>query len=300
MAFRRLGTVRIMHPGCSRLILALPAHPHPPAAGGTIPPPAPGVDHRLVLDACHVVTNDASEEPAGYLSEDREGHYRVPAPSDEPQLVAGEYFYHPVPPSTTTIPNYPIVTDFAAWKFPHMLPDHWIRPEPSLEEIADLRRLYGGCSPRDMRPAVRFRDNACLATGERYFCLTQVAHLVPPAHQDWFHRNDMARYNWGWARNGVHDPANGLTLRVKWIKMLGLNLIVFFPAGEGKFMTYVCYPSLGDCPDVHRTLVTIPRRVPEAFLYARFAYTMITLVARNSKLDAFPLPEGVKPSRKGG
>ncbi|KAI1787408.1 hypothetical protein LXA43DRAFT_712865 [Ganoderma leucocontextum] len=286
--------VRIMHPGCSQLIFALPAFPRTTAAGDVTPPN--GVDYRLVLDACHVVTNDASEEPAGYLSEDREGRDRVPAPSDE--LAAGEYFYHPVAPSTTTIPNYPIVTDFAAWKFPDMLPDHWIRHELSPEVIADLRHKYKGCKARDMRPVVKCSDNGCVIIGG-HLSATQVAHLVFPSHANWFGMNNMWKYSWAGYGTGIHDPANGLTLRTDFVKSLAKHAFVFFPAGEGGFMTYVCHPSLTSyLHDLHRRPIAIPHRVSDAFLYARFACTMIALVSRRSKLNAFPLPPGVPPSRR--
>ncbi|KAI1783217.1 hypothetical protein LXA43DRAFT_904037, partial [Ganoderma leucocontextum] len=215
-------------------------------------------------------------------------------------LAAGEYFYHPVPPSTTTVPNYPIVTDFAAWKFPDMLPDHWFRPELSPEEIADLRRKYRWCGRRDMRPVVKFSDNGCIVTGG-HLSATQVAHLVSPSHAHWFGRNDMWEYNWAGYETGIHDPANGLTLRTDFVELLAKHAFVFFPAGEGEFMTYMCYPTVTSyLHDLHRRPITIPHRVPEEFLYARFACTMIALVSRRSKLNAFPLPLGIRPSRRSG
>ncbi|KAM5533490.1 hypothetical protein V8D89_012827 [Ganoderma adspersum] len=156
MVFRRVGTVRIMHPGCSRLILPLPTFPNI-SAPDTTTPLASTPDHRLILDACRVVTNNAVKE-GDYLSKDRAGQDRVLALSPNNTLAPGEYFYHPSPPSATTTPNYPIVTDFAAWNFPEKIPDHWVRPSASAQEIEVLQRKYAWCKPRGMALAVKFGD----------------------------------------------------------------------------------------------------------------------------------------------
>ena len=149
--------VRIMHPGCSKLFFALPAFPRPPAPDTDLRP-SYNVDQRLILDACRVITNaDTTDAHIGSLSNDRTEHDRIPSPSadadtDSDALPQGKYFYHPRPPSATTsmIPNYPIVTDFVAWQFPEKILDHWVRPKPSPEEMAELWRKYAGCRQKDM------------------------------------------------------------------------------------------------------------------------------------------------------
>ena len=163
MVFTRVGTVRIMHPGSSRLILPLPTFPNL-SAPDTTTPLAPTPHHRLILDACRVVTNNAVKAD-DYLSRDRAGQDRVLTPSPNNTLAPGEYFYHPGPPSAPTIPNYPIVTDFAAWNFPEKIPDHWVRPSASTQEIGDLQRKYSWCKPSDMTLAVKFGDTSCIVTG---------------------------------------------------------------------------------------------------------------------------------------
>ena len=45
------------------------------------------------------------------------------------------------------------------------------------------------------------------------FIGSDAVHLVPRPRADWFRQNDMARRNGAGVRTGVHDPANGLTLR---------------------------------------------------------------------------------------
>lgn len=113
----------------------------------------------------------------------------------------------------------------------------------------------------------------------------------------------MTRYNWAGPGTGISDPANGIALRADVAHLWGVNAFLLVPAGQqGGFMTYVTMPRLGLAQEFHRRWVPISQRVSDAFLYARFAYTIITLVAKlgDKKLDAFPLPKGVKPSRRGG
>lgn len=48
--------------------------------------------HRLVLDACRVVTNNAVNNEEDFLAEDREGQTPVPIDDSRP-LSARTYFY---------------------------------------------------------------------------------------------------------------------------------------------------------------------------------------------------------------
>ena len=65
MALRRIGTVRIMHPASSRLILPLESSdvdlPQSLRSRRTTSL-APAPDHCLLLDACRVLTNNAAKE----------------------------------------------------------------------------------------------------------------------------------------------------------------------------------------------------------------------------------------------
>ena len=123
-----------------------------------------GVDHRLVLDGCRIITNCfAAEKGEHYLSKDRAGRNPVPSPSED-VLPPGKYFYHPALPTYTTRTNYRIVTDFTAWRFPERIPDHWKRPMASPEEYADLQRKYMRSSKLDMRDAVIRGDGGCVVT----------------------------------------------------------------------------------------------------------------------------------------
>ena len=168
--------VRIFHPGCRQLLFSLPAifQTHPSgSSGGTNPESStlpcdddvPGVNHRLVLDACHIITNHAAEERNCYLSRDRLG--RIPVmPHRNGSLAAGKYYYHPGPPSSRTVANYPIVTDFAAWQYPaEGPPDHWKRPR-SVEAALALHREHRCNKPGEFRLAVALNDRSvgCVVT----------------------------------------------------------------------------------------------------------------------------------------
>ncbi|KAM5533485.1 hypothetical protein V8D89_012822 [Ganoderma adspersum] len=277
-----------MHPGCSKLLFALPAFPRPPAPDTDLRP-SYDVDQRLILDACRVITNDATTSAhIGYLSNDRAGHDRIPFPSadadaDSDALLPGKYFYHPRPPSatTSTIPNYPIVTDFVAWQFPEKIPDHWVRPKPSPEEMAELWRKYAGCRQKDMESAVTADDETCILTGG----FSNAPSSSSPR-----------------ALLGFESPAR--VLLPKAVVSGGPGRSASELVGDGATFVHVavvCKPRYKDYVELeglHCMPVVLSRRVSDAFLYARFANANISLVKRDPAFEVFPLPEGVRPSRR--
>ena len=95
--------VRIMHPGCSKPLFALPAFPRP-AAPDTNLRPLYNVDQRLILDACRVITNDVTTDAyIGYLSNDRAGHDRIPFSSADSDADSGVL---PQESTSTTPPTF--------------------------------------------------------------------------------------------------------------------------------------------------------------------------------------------------
>ncbi len=128
-----------------------------------------------------------------------------------------------------------------------------------------------------------------------------VFHLVPRDREGWFQRNRMDRFTLAGDRTGIHDTANGLTLRLDLGDCLERHALVFYPATEeGKFLTHLCRWKLDYVEAFHRRLVTISPRVSDEFLYARFAHDMIKLVntGPGSRLSPFPTLEGVAPSKE--
>ena len=111
-----------------------------------------------------------------------------------------------------------------------------------------------------MALAMRFGDTGCIITGMSLVSTSftsalqcrlltvsiivyEAVHIVPRAHQQWYYRNDMTRYNWVGGRTGVSDPANRLALRLDVGRLWALNGFLLFPApGQAGFMTYVTVP----------------------------------------------------------
>ena len=165
------ASVHIFHPGCRKRLLSVPAIPQPPTARtNTLHHAcADGVDHRLVMDACHIITNYAAKVSGCYLSTDIAGQNSVRPYCDSDglqQLVPGKY-YQPGPPSVRAIANYLVVTDFAAWKFPSKkdIPAHWRRPRGG--EEMELRRKHAPCPPEEFEIEVAFDDRdrgGCVVT----------------------------------------------------------------------------------------------------------------------------------------
>lgn len=160
-AVESLKPVCIIHPGCQQPIFALPAFPYPLAGANN--KPVHGVDHRLILDACNILTNHAAKERDCYLSKDHAGRHPIPRHSDI--LAPAKYYYHLGRPSAVTDVNYPIVTDFTAWKFPDKLPRHWTRPDVRDPEIIRLSGYHRRQpNDHDMWDGVTANDGGCVVT----------------------------------------------------------------------------------------------------------------------------------------
>ena len=167
------NSVHIFHPGCRRELLYFPAIPHLRSTGSNTPEGVrdDGVDHRLVMDACHIITNHSAKAGDCYLSTDRGGQEPATPYKDSdglPQLAPGKYYYQPGPPSARTVENYPIVADPAAWRFPKKegIPAHWRRPRSGDAQMK-LREIHGPCPPQEFDIEVAFDDfdrGGCVVT----------------------------------------------------------------------------------------------------------------------------------------
>ncbi|TBU24393.1 hypothetical protein BD311DRAFT_791061 [Dichomitus squalens] len=285
--------VEVKHPGYERrkvTLLSLPAYPQSatPADGDTLY----GVVQCLVLDACRILTNFAASIQDDYLACDRAGLRRVPA--SDVFLVPGEYYYHlNAGPAT----EYPIVTEFAAFVFPDTIPPHWSRYR-SEQETADLGRRCAGLSASAMSDRVRAEDLYCVVT--KHYNVCGNAHIVPKDQKAWFNGNDMGRYNRISPTTSVDDVANGMTLRCDVHRLLNRHAFVFYPAGDRKFVTYIVLQDTFDYAYLlHGRVVTIPLRVSDEFLYARFAYNVINLPRlTNASTNIFSISEAVRQEQE--
>ena len=149
--------VHIIHPGCNETLLSFPAFGEPLTPTETVY----GVDRRLIIDACRILTNFASKAnvQVDYLALDQEGKQPISTTSD--LVEPGSYYYFLGPTDTAT--NYGIVDDFRALSFPDSVPPHWSRAKDRLE-VVELRRRFAKFSSTIISDLVKFDDGCCLIT----------------------------------------------------------------------------------------------------------------------------------------
>ena len=135
----------------------------------------------------------------------------------------------------------------------------------------------------------------------------QCAYLVPKAHEAWFVANHMEVDHIGdpWRVSiAIDQPANAILLREDVRTCFDADAFVFYPAGgaggdgtggddASMFMAYFVkggYQYLRDA--FHRRRVAIPPDVPVEFLYARFAYAIVSMYRFGPAFEGVPeLPE---------
>ncbi|TBU24930.1 hypothetical protein BD311DRAFT_670717 [Dichomitus squalens] len=274
---RSYRAVDIVHPVCDRPLFSLPAFSESIPPANTVY----GVDRQLVLDACRIITNYTSEDQADYHALDRAGQQS--ASTENALLEPGRYYYILSPSDTTT--NYRIVADFRAWDFPERVLPHWSWPRDN-EETVELQVRYANVSSTAVSDVVKWDDGHCLIThylNGASFSSCETAHLVPQDQKNWLAANGM----------------NVITLRRDVRYCLEGHVFVFCPVDHHTFLTYVLREGVPDYAELlHRRPVTFPRRVPAEFIYARFAYTVISLLQSSPYFDDFPIPDAVKLAEK--
>ncbi|KAM5541504.1 hypothetical protein V8D89_004694 [Ganoderma adspersum] len=283
------GSVIIRHPRLGNVLFLFPVYSDEPDPTHPFKPLV-GVCHRLVLDACRIVTNHAVNNQEDFLAEDREGQTPVHI-DDSKTLSARTYFYFLGPAKDASSRNYPIVKEFSAFIFPRRLPEHWYTARTS-------GRLTRGhvsiVSSTNMSVHVATRDQGCAAT--RYQSFTRCAYLVPEAEAAWFMANEMYVYSPGNGDARVNTHTNGISLRDDVHRCLESHAFVFYPAGNDQFMAYFVryegYPEYTEL--LHRRLVTIHPSVAVEFLYARFAYAVIHIAGPKEVFESVPDNPAVK------
>jgi hypothetical protein len=143
--------VEVFHPVQNMELFRLPAYAL--ISGPGAEPDQYVVEYQLVMDACRIVTN--GEGSSVYLAR-KEGNERV---SDGTATLApGQYFYYM---SEETATNYQVVTDFAAWKFPHgSFPLHW-RGQRSEARKNQLDEQFDLVPASNMSALVKGADQQC-------------------------------------------------------------------------------------------------------------------------------------------
>ena len=110
-----------------------------------------GCSHRIALDACRIITNNRD----GFLSTTPQRQDKIP--DNDLTLTADVYYYFIAAPDE---PDYPVVANFTAWRFPEILPEHW--------------RLQTGCMHTDALPRCK----------EGILCCTEQLSAHRSKHQD--------------------------------------------------------------------------------------------------------------------
>ena len=156
------GSVIIRHPGLDKMLFRFSAYSGPDPTDSS--KRLVGVYHRLVLDACRVITNHTAIDQSDFLAEDREG--KSPVPLDDAKLLSPrDYFYFLGSASDPVNLKYPIVMSFSAFIFPPHIPNNWYTARLS-------GQLTGGqvsiASSTDMSAHVTSRDQYCAATKYRH------------------------------------------------------------------------------------------------------------------------------------
>ncbi|RDX42470.1 hypothetical protein OH76DRAFT_1422516 [Lentinus brumalis] len=259
---RLYGIVDILHPGYEErcILLQLPALDPVDTPKGE--PQRGGVNLRLALDACRVLTNNCE----GFLSESRNGDnpVQVSESADWELLVQSQYYYH-LAGHLGSMYKYPVVTAFAAWTLPTSIPEHWARDETAVARSALQERF--GRPASAMSTAVKVFDGGCVLT--KFLASTQTARYVPKEEQTWL-------------GSMIRPTESGF---------------VFYPinARTRDYLVYSLSNVESDYTDLlHRRPVTMHERTSATLVYARFAYAVILRGAPGWVGNEVPIRDEVK------
>lgn len=149
--------VEILHPFKHCLLLRLPVFAHGINTSGNNLP-VNDMGYQLVMDACRVLTNGGGNDDHLIKQDDET---RV---SDTNQyLPSGRYIY--IFDARSPKDNYEVVTEFAAWRFPHSsIPLHWANLKHKESEDMEIMAAYRDVSASAMSAIVKFEDKRCVLT----------------------------------------------------------------------------------------------------------------------------------------
>ncbi|KAH6670145.1 hypothetical protein B0J14DRAFT_657233 [Halenospora varia] len=255
-------------------------HPHYPDSSNVLltlfapDTPAGGIEYGVVHAACGVISGNRWN---GWFTTKADGPASTLTYGDI--LCERDYYFH-LPESSLEAP-YAIVPTFKEWAFPHEnLHPCW---QANQDHIPFAQSRFA--TPSSLSAAVFSRDQSCRMSA--FAEGTQAAHLCPRSEEAWFQRNEMSRYNLNpllVATGPIDDTANALLLRQDLHTHFDTHKFVFVPkkrtGEEGiPFVTHLLIASR-ELGALHHNMRLKP--IPDvdiAFLFARFAWTIFTLVA---------------------
>jgi hypothetical protein len=255
-------------------------HPHYPNSSNVLltlfapDSPTGGIEYGVVHAACGVISGNRWN---GWFATTTDGPTLTLAYGDI--LHERDYYFH-LPESSLESP-YAIVPTFREWTFPHEnLHPCWDTKE---DHISSAQSRFA--APSSLSAAVFSRDQSCRMSG--FVEGTQAAHLCPRSEEAWFQRNEMSRYNLNpllVATGPIEDTANALLLRQDLHTHFDAHKFVFVPKkrkGEEEIsiVTHMLIASreLGFLN--HNVCLRPVPDVDISFLFARFAWTIFTLLA---------------------
>lgn len=255
-------------------------HPHYPDSSNVLltlfAPDSPngGIEYGVVHAACGVISGNRWN---GWFTTTVDGTILTLTYGDI--LHERDYYFH-LPESSLEVP-YAVVPTFREWTFPHdNLHPCWHTKE---DHIPSAQSRFA--APSSLSAAVFSRDQSCRMSG--FVEGTQAAHLCPRSEEAWFQRNEMSRYNLNpllVATRPIEDTANALLLRQDLHTLFDAHRFVFVPKkrkgrGENSIITHMLIASR-ELGFLHHNVCLKPiSDVNISFLFARFAWTIFTLLA---------------------
>lgn len=255
-------------------------HPHYPDSSNVLlalfapDSPSGGIEYGTAHAACGVISGNRWN---GWFTSTINGAASGLTYGDI--LCERDYYFH-LPESSFEAP-YAIVPTFKEWTFPHENLHPCWRADQQNTAPAQSRFT----APSSLSAAVFSRDRSCRISG--FTEGTQAAHLCPRSEDAWFQRNEMSRYNLNpllIATGPMEDTANALLLRQDLHTHFDAHKFFFVPKkGKGEeevaIVTHLLIASRELGILHHNTRLKSIPEVDTAFLFARFAWTIFTLLA---------------------
>ncbi|KAF4627294.1 hypothetical protein G7Y89_g10862 [Cudoniella acicularis] len=276
-------------------------HPHYPDSSNVLltlfapDSPAGGIEYGVAHAACGVISGNRWN---GWFTTTIDGA-ASPLTYGDILCERNYYFYLPESSLKTT---YAIVPTFKEWSFPHENPHPcW---QTNQNHIPSAQTRFA--APSSLSAAVFSRDQSCRMSGFEEG--TQAAHLCPRSEEVWFQRNGMSRYNLNpllVATGPIEDTANALLLRQDLHTHFDAHKFIFAPKqrnGEEEIpiVTHLLIASR-ELGILHHNVRLKPiLDVDIAFLFARFAWSIFTLLAGFLKAGVERTLIGITISTKPG
>ncbi|KAH6631939.1 hypothetical protein F5144DRAFT_612484 [Chaetomium tenue] len=239
-----------------------------------------GVHHETARIACALLANSRWD---GFLSTTRDGPATLEGPEDA--LTQPSYYFR-LPDSVDE--RYPIVPDFASFRFPHdNLPPSWLHPSLVIPKATTHQPREGGFANIALA-----RDISCRLTNHSLG--TESAHLIPQTEFSWFADNAMFRYAlWGDCVT-TDDPRNAVLLRSDIQTLFNAQRFVLVPK-KGAWVSHVLYGSPNDemATLYHNVELQPLKEVAVEFLLARFAWAVVTNLLQDPILLGFSFGEAI-------